>query len=242
MNAVGRRAQVRKYLAGAGALSAALLAWNNAALPGLRWPPHWRAPANAAVGVAAVAAARAAGLNGTELRLSFTTIPSGVRTGMVVAALPAVVFTVAGVLPRLRGAIVSEGAVRDLTAGELIAWVAYHIPVGTVLCEELAFRAALDPMLERVFTRQSGDRAGRAAALLTSAAVFGLWHVVPARASGDPVVPTVLFTTAGGVVFTLLARRSGSVVAPMIAHVTANAGGALLAARLRTPVSYGSQP
>ncbi|WP_040794341.1 CPBP family intramembrane glutamic endopeptidase [Nocardia higoensis] len=102
-----------------------------------------------------------------------------------------------------------------------VEWIAVHIPFGTVLPEELVFRAALDPLL--------AELTGPRPALVLGAVAFGLWHVHPARAAGDPVLPTVVATTAAGVLFVLLNRRARSTTAPALLHFTVNAAGAVLA-------------
>ena len=84
---------------------------------------------------------------------------------------------------------------------------------------------------------------------MISSIAFGLWHVGPAlhparrqatgeavghaRATGPAVVVgDVVATTIGGIGFGWLRLRSGSIVAPTIAHATLNAS-AYLATRLR---------
>ena len=83
------------------------------------------------------------------------------------------------------------------------------------------YRGALGAAAARAF----GARGGR----LLQACAFGLSHVVDARAAGEPVVGTVLVTGAAGWVFGWLADRSGSVVAPALAHLAVNEAGAIAA-------------
>jgi membrane protease YdiL (CAAX protease family) len=112
------------------------------------------------------------------------------------------------------------------------------IPLGTVLAEELAFRGLLLPLL--------GRRYGVPTGALLSSALFGLWHVLaalgggPANAAiaelvgGDAagtmlrVVITVLFTSAAGVVLCWLRLRSGSLLAPVLAHWAVNGLGVIM--------------
>ena len=96
-----------------------------------------------------------------------------------------------------------------------------RIPVGTVWSEEVAYRASLSILAARVF----GIPAGRAFA----AAAFGLSHVPDARATGQPVVLTVLATGTAGWIFAWLFGRSTSVAAPMLAHLAVNEAGAVAA-------------
>ena len=115
-----------------------------------------------------------------------------------------------------------------------------RIPFATALVEELVFRGVI-----LGFGLRDGDRRR---ALLVSSIAFGLWHVGsaldPARqqATGDlvgharasataVVLGDVVATTVGGVGFGWLRLRSGSIVAPAIAHATLNAS-AYLATRL----------
>ena len=86
---------------------------------------------------------------------------------------------------------------------------------------QAAFRAALGSAGAEVFGRTGGP--------LLQAVAFGLSHVADARATGEPVLGTVLVTGAAGWVFGWLAERSGSLAAPMLAHLAINEAGALAA-------------
>lgn len=102
------------------------------------------------------------------------------------------------------------------------AWLLMRVPVGTVWAEEAAFRAAL----AHLGSRAAGDTVrGR----LLQAGAFGLFHIADARATGEPVGATVLATGIGGWVFGWLADRSGSLAAPMLAHLAVNEAGAVAA-------------
>jgi hypothetical protein len=90
-----------------------------------------------------------------------------------------------------------------------------------VWAEEAAFRAALGTVTAGAF----GPTRGR---LLQSLA-FGLSHIADARGSGEPVLPTVLVTGVAGWIFALLRERSGSLAAPMLAHLAINEAGAVAA-------------
>ena len=96
-----------------------------------------------------------------------------------------------------------------------------RIPLGTVWSEEAAFRAALGTVAEDAF----GPTVGR---LLQSLA-FGLSHIADARATGEPVIGTVLVTGVAGWLFGWLYERSGSVTAPMLVHLAINEAGAVAA-------------
>ncbi|BBY05759.1 hypothetical protein MNVI_10770 [Mycobacterium noviomagense] len=101
------------------------------------------------------------------------------------------------------------------------SWLALRIPLGTVWAEEAAFRAALTTVAKRGF----GESGGR----LVQGAAFGLSHIADARATGEPVPATVLVTGVAGWLFGWLADRSGSLAAPMLAHLAINETAAVAA-------------
>jgi membrane protease YdiL (CAAX protease family) len=109
-----------------------------------------------------------------------------------------------------------------------------RIPLGTVLLEEVAFRGVLPGL----FMMRWGVLRGCTAASLC----FGLWHVLPALTLNEvnPVATRFFGSGAGGVAiavvfavcstavvglwFCWIRLRSGSVLAPMIAHLASNSG------------------
>lgn len=141
---------------------------------------------------------------------------SGVRLGLT-AAVPVVVgVAVSTAVPRVR----EEMAERDLPDGAL-QWLLLGIPLGTVWSEEAAYRGALGTL--------AADAFGPAGGRLVQATAFGLSHIADARSTGEPVVPTVLVTGLAGWVFGWLYERSGSLIAPMLAHLAINETGAVAA-------------
>jgi CAAX protease family protein len=113
--------------------------------------------------------------------------------------------------------------------------VLVRIPWGTVLWEEVAFRGVLLASLSRLVSVRT--------ATAMSAAVFGIWHVRPTlsalaanNVAGGPVLRAVavvlgcLFTGVAGGLFAWLRLRSGSLLAPGLLHLAANALGTLAAA------------
>ena len=100
-------------------------------------------------------------------------------------------------------------------------WLAFEIPLGTVWTEETVFRGGLQNLAGRAF----GPSGGR----LLQAIAFGFWHIPDARRAGEPIVGTVLVTGVAGWVFGLLAERSGSLLAPVLAHLAINEAGAVAA-------------
>lgn len=187
---------------GAPALAAgAAIAWSNAVLPRLADRFGWGRDARsaAALGFCAADAALA--------RSRFPTVP-GLAGGAALA--------VAGL------ALVRP--VRREAPSSLAKWVLVDIPLGTALPEEMLFRGALTPALERAYGRRAGAVAGPLA--------FGLWHVGAARTAHDPVFQTIGVTTAFGALMDALARRTGRWGLCFAAHWSLNASGAIL--------SYGS--
>jgi membrane protease YdiL (CAAX protease family) len=164
---------------------------------------------------AALAGALARGC-GAPLGLTPPALWGGLRLGLPVAALMSVVVAATTALPPVR----AEMASRELpeSAGE---WLLARIPLGTVWSEEAAYRGALGTAAAAAL----GPRWGR----LVQAAAFGLSHVDDARRVGEPVVGTVLVTGAFGWAMAWLYARSGSLAAPMLAHLAVNQTGAIAA-------------
>jgi membrane protease YdiL (CAAX protease family) len=176
-----------------------------------------------------VAIARAQGLTTADLGLAQSSWPAGLRWGAAAAALVGTAYALAYVTGPVREALPNgEGGL-----GRTAMWaVLVVIPLGTVLPEELAFRGLLLALL--------GRRYGLRAATLLSSGLFGLWHVVPSLGGGTAnatmasvvggdaagtlvrVVVTVVFTLLAGVVLCVLRLRSGSMLAPVLAHWTVN--------------------
>jgi membrane protease YdiL (CAAX protease family) len=161
-----------------------------------------------------VAVGVAGGLDRDELGLDPARLPAGARLGGLAALAVLAVLVVGALLPATAGAFEDERAA--IPFAELLWRAAVVIPVGTVLVEELAFRGVLDGLLHRVTSPR------RAAAV--GAAVFGAWHVLPTlRSSGTAAaVGTFVATTLAGLGFSWLRRRSGSLLAPVLAHIATN--------------------
>jgi membrane protease YdiL (CAAX protease family) len=193
-------------------------------------PPWWVAPFEAAV---LVGFARLRGLSWVELGLAHPHHRSGIRWGVGVIGAVATVYVVGVLLPATRPAFRDARYHAPVPDTFFTAFVV--IPLGTVVLGELAFRSVLWGVLAR--------RLRPWQVLLTTAGLFGLWHVIPAahvvegnegvaRAVGEGgsavvVLGTVAVTTVGGLFFGELRRRSGSVLAPIGAHWATNALGVL---------------
>ncbi|WP_139360420.1 CPBP family intramembrane glutamic endopeptidase [Mycobacterium sp. D16Q16] len=188
-------------------LAVALVAW-----PSLleRFPQHWRPLIGAGMSTALAA------VTGAPLGLRQPQLGAGLRLGGVAAS---AVAAAVGASPALKPVRTSMRE-RDIDLHPA-AWLGLHIPVGTVWSEELAFRGVLQPLaVEACGTRLGG---------VLQAAAFGLAHIRPARAAGDPVPATVLVTGLFGWLLGWLRERSGSAAAPILAHLALNEVGALAA-------------
>ena len=186
-------------------LAAMLVAWS---LVAPRLPSRWHPVPHAVVGAALAAL--------THAPIGLRRPGPGVRYGLAAAAPAMLGVAVSTALPRVR----EEMADRDLPDG-VVQWLVLGIPLGTVASEEAAYRGALGTV--------AADAFGPAGGRLVQAAAFGLSHIADARSTGEPVVPTVLATGLAGWVFGWLYERSGSLIAPMLAHLAINEAGAVAA-------------
>jgi uncharacterized protein len=182
-----------------------------------------------------VVIARAGGLTAADLGLVRSTWRPGLRWGAAAATLVGAVYALAFLVTPVRQALPDSGG--GLVRAALTA-VLVVIPLGTVLPEELAFLGLLLALL--------GRRHGVLAATLLSSGLFGLWHVLASLGGGaanamiadmvgaDPagtvvrVAVTVGFTAMAGVVLCWLRLRSGSLLAPVLAHWTVNGLGVIV--------------
>ena len=140
----------------------------------------------------------------------------GLRVGGGAAVLVASGVAAATTLPAVRTAM----AARELPT-PAVGWLVLGIPFGTVWSEEIAYRGVLGTVAAHAFGQRWGS--------VLAAAVFGLSHVADARGAGETVLGTVAVTGVAGWAFGWLQRRSGSLAAPMLAHLAANEAGALAA-------------
>ncbi len=194
-------------------------------------------PRNVLLTLVLVVLAWRLGLRPRALGVSGDTVRSGLAAGiasfvLVVLALLAAV-ALADHVGFVRALLGDRRA--DLTTGSLAFAALVRIPIGTVLFEEFLFRGlGLALLLEE---------SRPIPAVLVNSAVFGLWHVAPTivglRLNDiDPVsiagiggiVGAVLVTFLAGVVFAWLRLRTGSLLAPVLAHWSTNALGLLAAA------------
>ena len=224
----GRRARLASTVAVVFALAGV-----NVADHLLGWNTMWLGPVGA---VALLGFARWQGLTWHQLGLARHTHARGIRWGLGVIAVVALVYLLGILLPTTRSAFLDARYHLPPAGALLTAFV--MIPVGTILLEEVAFRSVLWGFLSR--------HARMWQVLAGSSVLFGLWHVLPAMASasGNPAIGsavaglgpfakaavvggTVAFTALGGVVAGELRRRSGSVFASVGMHWATNALGVL---------------
>ena len=189
-------------------LAAALVGWSFTV--GIEHPWRRHPVAQALYGTALALAARA------PLGFRPPAVRAGLRLGSAVAGAVGAGVALTTAVPRVRAAM-GDRELPDRPGH----WLGVEIPLGTVWSEETAFRGALSTLATEAF----GPTAGR----LLQAATFGLTHVPDALETGEPVVGTVLATGLAGWVFGLLGERSGSLLAPVLAHLAINEAGAVAA-------------
>lgn len=173
----------------------------------------------------------------TTWDMGFRNWSRGARWGLVVMLAGLAIYLVAAVLPGFedlfRDRRVDGGIVR------LIYEALIRIPLGTVVLEEIAFRGALPAVFAK---HMSMFRA-----VVLASVLFGFWHVLPSLNLADVnpffesllgdglpgkiggVAIAVFGTFLAGLWLSFLRFRSGSILAPIIAHWTSNAGGYVLA-------------
>jgi membrane protease YdiL (CAAX protease family) len=204
-------------------------------------PPTAYVPVNLAGGGLAVLAVHGLRVGWRDLGLARDRMLVGLRLGAlwlipIAAGLAATV-----ALPATRSWFLDDSVLAAGT-GEMAYHLLIRIPLGTALAEELIFRGALLGLyLQR-------HRPWVAVAM--SSTVFGLWHVastvgrlhtnqLAAEAGGATqaaiVAAAVLAATAAGAFFSWLRLRTGSLLAPWVAHAGTNmlaVAGVRLAGRL----------
>jgi membrane protease YdiL (CAAX protease family) len=201
------------------------------------------APASAALNLASAAGLSAfaghTGCSRADLGIGVEDAGRGLRMGLGAAAVAAGGVALGAALPATRR-FFGDRRVSDVGRGEAAYHLAVRIPLATALAEEVLFRGVLLAMFRQ--------RRSPVAAVLWTSLLFGAWHVLPTidHYQGNPasdlvadpgrgrrlaVLATTLSTTGAGGVFAWLRLRSGSVLAPVLAHTAVNVS-AYLAGRL----------
>ena len=219
--------RTRNWVA-SGAVVVALVAIN--LTDHLLHPPWW---VRTLEGAALLAWARLDGLSWAQLGLGRDRLWAGCRWALGAIGLVAGIYVIGVLLPLTRPGF--QDVRYDLPLPDALHKAFVAIPLGTVALEEIAFRSVLWGMLARHLRQWQ--------VLVTTSAIFGFWHVLPAlhvggnnrgvsdavggAGSAVVVVGTVALTTVGGLVFGELRRRSDSVLASAGAHWATNALGVL---------------
>ena len=204
---------------------------------------HRLGPAHVGMIVGPVAAVallilgRRSGLTWEDIGLARRTWRRGLIWGLSAAALVAVVYAVAAVLPATRAAFLD--ARYHLPPLTSLVTALIVVPIGTVLLEEVAFRGVILGLIRR--HRGTVRGAG------FSSVLFGLWHVFPSLhlSSANPAIAAVVghgmagqvaavalsvaFTAVAGLLFCELRRRSGSLLAGAGLHWATNGLGVVVA-------------
>lgn len=173
----------------------------------------------------------------TTRDMGFKNWGKGARWGLAVFLVGLGSYLVALVLPGFEDLFHDrrvEGGIARLFYEAII-----RIPLGTVVLEELAFRAVL-PAVFATYT--STFRA-----CIVASVLFGLWHVLPSLnlAEVNPLFDwllgdglagkiagvslAVFGTFLAGLWLSFVRYRSGSILAPVIAHISSNSVGFVMA-------------
>lgn len=170
----------------------------------------------------------------TDMGLGWGYYLPGLIWGGACVGIVTLVYLVGASMRRTRAAF-HDDRISDLSGPRVMFQALVEVPFGTVLLEEVAFRGVLFSMLAR--------RYGVGWAILWSALIFGLWHVLPSigtheqnaalgkvagsgvRGNVIAVSLSVLTTAVAGVLFTGLRLLSGSLLAPMGLHWATNGMG-----------------
>ena len=170
----------------------------------------------------------------TDMGLGWGYIIPGLIWGVGSVVVVTVGYLLAAAFRKGRDAMHDE-RVASLSGPRLMFQALVEVPFGTVLFEEIAFRAVLFSMLARRF--------GVVPAIIISSILFGLWHILPSIGTHEQsaalgsvvgegrrgnilaVALSVLTTSVAGVVFAGVRLVSGSVLAPMGLHWATNGMG-----------------
>jgi membrane protease YdiL (CAAX protease family) len=167
----------------------------------------------------------------TDMGLGWRYLLPGLIWAAAAIGLITAVYVVGSLFRRTRAAFHDE-RMGEMSGGRLMFQALVEVPFGTVLFEEIAFRGVLFAMLAR--------RYGLVWAIVGSALLFGLWHILPSIGTHEQnpalgsvvgegrkgnilaVLLSVLTTALAGVLFAGLRVFSGSVLAPMGFHWATN--------------------
>ncbi|MDJ0962259.1 MAG: CPBP family intramembrane metalloprotease [Acidimicrobiia bacterium] len=204
-----------------------LVVWN--VLSNLVVPSPAYVPANVAAALLMLFFSQRWGLGPRQLDMPGSDPARGVRFGVAGAAVAIAAVGVAVSWEWTRR-FFEDATLLDLAGIGLAYQVLVRIPFGTAFFEEVAFRGVLFSQWQRTTTLRG--------ATVATSLLFGLWHVLPTlgRLDLNPaggyavnglatvgiVAGAVAVTAAAGFVFAWLRMRSGSLLAPIIAHALIN--------------------
>lgn len=167
----------------------------------------------------------------TDMGLGWSYLLPGLVWASICIGGVTAVYLIGSAFKRTRTAFHDE-RMSDLSGGRMVFQALIEVPFGTVLLEEIAFRAVLFSMLCRRF--------GLVWGIVISSVLFGLWHILPSIGTHEQnpalgsvvggglrgnilaVGLSVLTTSVAGVLFAGLRLVSGSVLAPMGLHWATN--------------------
>jgi uncharacterized protein len=167
----------------------------------------------------------------TDMGLGWSYLLPGFIWGAACIGLITAVYLIGSAFKRTRTAFHDE-RMSELTGSRMMFQALVEVPFGTVLLEEIAFRAVLLSMLIRRF--------GLVWGVVIGSVVFGLWHILPSIGTHEQnpalgsvvgegrrgnilaIALSVLTTTLAGILFAALRLLSGSVLAPMGFHWATN--------------------
>jgi membrane protease YdiL (CAAX protease family) len=167
----------------------------------------------------------------TDMGLSWRFGLRGLFWAGLTIALVTIAYAIASSFKKTREAFHDE-RYAQMSGGRLVFQTLLEVPFGTVLMEEIAFRAVLFSMLAR--------RYGVIWGLVISSVLFGLWHILPSIGTHESnpalggvagegrkgnviaVALSVLTTSVAGVIFVGLRLVSGSILGPMGLHWATN--------------------
>jgi uncharacterized protein len=169
------------------------------------------------------------GMGRADLGLAPANAAAGLLYGAAAVTVVLLVLLLAAVIPAANGFLHDSRA--QITGGRLLYELAVPIVALTAIPEEFAFRGVLLGSALRLW--------GPWRASLVTSALFGLWHIAPTlhtmsdnhvfkgaavTVAGQVllVLGAVAVTSAAGLVFCWLRLRSGSLLAPVIAHAATN--------------------
>src|SRR5215469_8316016 len=160
----------------------------------------------------------------TDLGLRRDALSTGLAWGLGAFGVVFLVLLLGAVIPATNGFLHDSRAA--ISGGRMFYDMFVSILLGTVIPEEFAFRGVLLGTALQIF--------GRWGAIVLSSALFGLWHIaatlhtmsdnqtVRHAPAAIVVLGAITATFVAGMIFGWLRVRSGSLLAPAIAHFAAD--------------------